>query len=131
MDLFHRQHGRCMAVSLMLDNQRWLRPQIPTQSCAEDGVSWSYCPEDYADRPANIFIGGSYQTAVIHNVDEVLSRIPSHDGLHMLSAINANPGVMYAVLTIGGEKQFAIPEAFMVDDWTHTLASHMDRLILG
>jgi hypothetical protein len=130
-DLFYRQHGRCMAVSLMLDQQRWLRPQIPTQRCDKDGVSWCYRPEDYADRPASVMLGGSYQTAIITSVDEVLARVPQHDGLHMLCAITGSEPMLYAVLTINSETRIAAPGQFMTDDWLATLDHHTERMIIS
>jgi hypothetical protein len=129
---FRDRHRRCLAVTLMVDarSRRWVRPELPTQRCSRDGVAWTLRPENYEDRPPHVLIGGSYQMAVAGTFDEVLSRVPPFDDLHIVNVVRRKERQTFSFLTIGGEPHFTPPHFFLADDWTAVIEAHDDRLRL-
>ena len=129
---FWEVNHRCLAVWLMVDSikHRWVRPEIPTQRCHGDGVAWSYQPADFADRPEQILIGGSYQVAFANTVEEVMASVPPCDGFHVLHLIINDQAMAILYLTTEGQTQIVERSQVFVDDWAAALLAHKDRTIL-
>lgn len=121
-----------MTALLMLDasGQKWVRPELPTQRCGVDGVAWNLKPDDLAGRPPEVLIGGSYQVAASCTFDEVVSRLPAMDGLHIVNAFAGEARRLFTFISISGEPRLAEMDTVVVDDWAAVLDAHADRLQL-
>jgi hypothetical protein len=80
---FWQEYRRCIAIALMVDrmHQRWVRPEITSQRCHQDGITWTHQAEIYLDRAPHILIGGSYQLTAARGIDEITSNVSFADGL--------------------------------------------------
>ena len=116
----------------MLDVSRrsWGRPEVPTQRCGAEGVNWSWQADDFTARPATILIAGSYQAAVVQNLDEAISLVPQTDGLHLIRVKGDEP-TLYAFVHAEGQTMEVHARDLIIDDVSVALAGNADRLTLA
>lgn len=130
-DGFHKRHGRCLCMALMLDvcRRSWAMAEVPTQTCGTDGVRWSWRAEDFENRGPNTLVGGSYQLAVPHSIEEAISLVPPTDGVHIVNAKGEEP-FLHAFVHVDGQTLAIDVRKFVFDDVTAALATNAERLTL-
>lgn len=131
--LFLTQQQRCVVVTLMLDaaQQKWVRPQIPTQRCGRDGACWSHDEDDYTGRPPAHLIGGSFQSAHVRSLDEAVSLVPAVDGMHLINNVHDEPSLVYVFAHHNGQAHAVEAGQFFINDVAYTLDQHRDQLVLA
>jgi len=87
---------RCVALLMMLDMDtgQWSLC-IPKQTCGIDAACWSTDRRDYPDLPANMRIGGTFQSRAGLSDDEIADAVPPISGVHSGSSMpfHASSGV--------------------------------------
>ena len=132
-EIFHRTYGKCIAVLLTLDceTHQWSAPVIPTQRCTRDGTIWVLRNEDFADMPPSRRVVGSCQSGVADGPEDIVARLPPHDGLHLFLRHSNHKWIKYWFLRIQGEVAFVPPTSVLADDGTTTFETPRQRVDLG
>jgi hypothetical protein len=131
-ETFRCDSDRCIAAALTLHvrQRRWISPVIPHQRCERDGVSWSLHAADVEGFAPGTVIAGSFQSARGCGVDELLTRMPPLDGLHLAHSFDVDRWFVYAFLRVGGDVRVCEPKAVLEDDCRACIRAYHDRLEL-
>ena len=129
--VFFEKHRRCLCVALMLDQsgRGWGRPEVPTQRCGADGAHWTWQADDFSGRGPTMLVGGSYQAAVLRDINEAISLVPPSDGVHLIGVKAPRPGI-HAFIHADGQTVAVDARKLVVDDVSMALAGNADRLTL-
>jgi hypothetical protein len=126
---FRRRHDRCLAALLVLDcnDQRWIPPLIPCQTCGGDGAAWTLELGEQS-LATHHRIGGSFQMRQAADLMDAAQTVPSFDGLHVVQTLKEQQTTAYCFLYSDGEAGVLPAEQAFVDDWAEALSEAAGRM---